>query len=143
MSTRGENRPLYSPLVLTFDETKPRHLSFFSEQSRLRWSVYMLPLSMAASYIGNDNVGVYAYPIGANIRIWYNMGPKAGAIADLKVRQAIDKALNFDAIAAVGTAGFAKEVRSYFPDNSIYYHEIFSDEERAVDIEGAKALLNR
>ena len=69
------------------------------------------------------------------------MGPNAGATADLKVRQAIDKALNFDAIAGIGTAGMGHEVHSYFPDESKFYNETFTTEERAQDIEGAKALL--
>ncbi len=102
---------------------------------------YNMPVSMAATYVGNENVNVIVHEFGQNSRVWYNMGPKAGATKDLKVRQAIDKALNFDAIAQVGTGGFGKEVHSYFPDNSKYYNEIFTTEERAVDIEGAKKLL--
>ncbi|MDO5139431.1 MAG: ABC transporter substrate-binding protein, partial [Oscillospiraceae bacterium] len=63
------------------------------------------------------------------------------ATADIRVRQAIDKALDFDAIAMVGTSGMGEEVHGYFPIESKYYNETFTKEERAQDIEGAKALL--
>ncbi len=102
---------------------------------------YDMPMSMASTYVADDSVQVIAHTFGQNTRIWYNMGPNAGPTADIRVRQAIDKALNFDAIAMVGTAGFGEEVHGTFPAESRYYNEIFTKEERAVDIEGAKALL--
>ena len=102
---------------------------------------YDMPISMASTYEGNDAVNLIAHTFGQNTRLWYNMGPKAGATADIKVRQAIDKALDFNAIALVGTANMGTEVHGYFPDNSRFYNETFTAEERAVDIEGAKALL--
>ena len=39
------------------------------------------------------------------------------------------------------TAGFHDEIHGYFPEESKFYNEIFTAEERAQDIEGAKALL--
>ena len=102
---------------------------------------YDMPVAMASTYLPNDDVQVIAHTFGQNTRIWYNMGPNAGATADIRVRQAIDKALNFDAIAQVGTAGFGQEVHGTFPAESKFYNEIFTTEERAQDIEGAKALL--
>lgn len=102
---------------------------------------YNMPVSMASTYAGNEDVNLIVHEFGQNTRLWYNMGPKAGATKDIRVRQAIDKALNFDAIATVGTGGFGEEVHSYFPNNSKYYNDMFTEEERAVDIEGAKALL--
>ena len=102
---------------------------------------YDMPMSVAQTYVTDDTVQVIAHTFGQNTRIWYNMGPKAGATADIRVRQAIDKALDFDAIAMVGTAGFGEEVHGTFPAESKFYNEIFTKEERAVDIEGAKALL--
>ena len=102
---------------------------------------YDMPISMASTYKGNDQVNLIVHTFGQNTRIYYNQGENAGATKDLKVRQAIDKALNFDAIAGVGTAGLGTEVHSYFPDESPYYHDMFTAEERAQDIEGAKALL--
>ena len=102
---------------------------------------YDMPMSMASTFVSNDDLKVIAHTFGQNTRVWYNMGPNAGATADIRVRQAIDKALNFDAIAMIGTAGFGEEVHSAFPIESKYYNEIFTKEERAQDIEGAKALL--
>ena len=102
---------------------------------------YDMPMSMAQTYIADDNLQVIAHTFGQNTRIWYNMGPKAGATADIRVRQAIDKAIDFDAVAAVATAGFGEEVHGTFPKESKFYNEIFTKEERAQDIEGAKALL--
>ena len=102
---------------------------------------YDMPVSMASTYLANDDVQLYVHDFGQNTRVWYNMGPNAGATADIRVRQAIDKALDFDAIAYVGTAGFGSQVHGYFPENSKYYNEIFTTEERVQDIEGAKTLL--
>jgi len=102
---------------------------------------YDMPISMATTYIGNEAVNVIAHTFGQNTRLWYNMGPNAGVTSDLLVRQAIDKALDFDAIAMVGTSGMGEEVHGYFPVESKYYNETFTKEERAQDIEGAKALL--
>ena len=102
---------------------------------------YDMPMSMASTYVADDSVQVIAHTFGQNTRLWYNMGPNAGPTADIRVRQAIDKALDFDAIAMVGTAGFGEEVHGTFPAESKFYNEIFTKEERAVDIEGAKALL--
>ena len=102
---------------------------------------YDMPISMASTYRGNDQVKLVVHPFGQNTRIFYNQGEGAGATKDIKVRQAIDKALDFNAIAGIGTAGMGAEVHSYFPDDSPYYHDMFTAEERAQDIEGAKALL--
>jgi peptide/nickel transport system substrate-binding protein len=100
-----------------------------------------MPISMATTYVGNESVNVIAHTFGQNTRLWYNMGPNAGATADIRVRQAIDKALDFDVIAMVGTSGMGEEVHGYFPIESKYYNETFTKEERAQDIEAAKALL--
>jgi peptide/nickel transport system substrate-binding protein len=102
---------------------------------------YDMPISMATTYVGNDAVNVIAHTFGQNTRLWYNMGPNAGATADLLVRQAIDKALDFDIIAMVGTSNMGEAVQGYFPVESPYYNETFTKEERAQDIEAAKALL--
>lgn len=102
---------------------------------------YDMPVAMASTYQADEKVQLIAHTFGQNTRLWYNMGPNAGATADIKVRQAIDKALDFNAIAMVGTAGFGQEVHGYFPEESKFYNEIFTAEERAQDIEGAKALL--
>jgi peptide/nickel transport system substrate-binding protein len=69
------------------------------------------------------------------------MGEKAGATKDIRVRQAIEKALNLDALTAVGSAGFGEVALGYFPTDSKYYNAVYTPEELAVDIDGAKALL--
>ena len=70
------------------------------------------------------------------------MGENAGATKDIRVRQAIDKALDFNAIAGIATAGlFTEPQLGYAGTESPYYEPIWTEEERAVDLEGAKALL--
>ena len=129
----------YKDIRITFiNDPASRALAIMSGDVQV---AYDMPISMATTYIGNESVNVIAHTFGQNTRLWYNMGPNAGATADIRVRQAIDKALDFDAIAMVGTAGMGEEVHGYFPVESKYYNEIFTKEERAQDIEGAKALL--
>ncbi len=100
-----------------------------------------VPTSQAATNIGKDSLKVGIYPFGQEKHLWYNMGEKAGATKDQKVREAIDKALNFDAIAQVSSAGTAGPSDSYWESTSPFYSPAYTAEERAVDIEGAKALL--
>ena len=100
-----------------------------------------MPITMASSFQNDERVNLHINDMGNTARLFYNMGPKAGATADLKVRQAIDKALDFDAIALVATGGLGQEIHGYFPENSPYYNETFTREEREVDIEGGAALL--
>ncbi len=102
---------------------------------------YDMPVVQAAAFAGNDQVTTIVYGFGQVAHLWYNMGPNAGPTADAKVRAALDKALNFDAIAQVGTAGFGQPALGYFPEDGKYYNQTYTPEERAVDIEGAKALL--
>ncbi len=129
----------YKEIVFTFtQDSAARAMAVQSGDLNVAWD---MPISRVNTYAGSDSVDVVMHTFGQNTRVFYNMGPKAGATADLKVRQAIDKALNFDAIAMVATAGTVPAVLGYFDSNSKYYNETFSAEERAVDIEGAKALL--
>ena len=100
-----------------------------------------LPVAMAANFALNDNVQTIIYPFGQVMHLWYNMGEKAGATKDIRVRQAIEKALNLDALTAVGSAGFGEVALGYFPTDSKYYNAVYTPEELAVDIDGAKALL--
>lgn len=102
---------------------------------------YDMPVSQAATYAESDAVNTTIYPFGQETHLWYNMGENAGATKDQKVREAIDKALDFDAIAQVGTAGFAEASLSYWDTSCDFYTENYTKEERAVDVEGAKALL--
>ena len=99
-----------------------------------------VPLVEANAAVSDDKV--YIYTTGQMAHLWYNMSESAGATKDLKVRQAIDKALNFDAIATVATAGmFTDPQLGYAGTTSPYYTQLWTEEERAVDIEGAKALM--
>lgn len=102
---------------------------------------YDMPVSQAATYAENDSVQTTIYGFGQTTHLWYNMGENAGATSDAKVREAIDKALDFDAIAQVGTAGFAKASDSYWDPTCSFYSSNYTAEERAVDVEGAKKLL--
>lgn len=129
----------FKEIKLVFiQDAASRAMSILSGDAQV---AYNMPVSTASTYEGNEEVKLIVHDFGQNTRLWYNMGPNAGATKDIKVRQAIDKALNFDAIAQVGTGGFGKEVHGYFPENSKYYNETFTADERKVDIEGAKALL--
>lgn len=100
-----------------------------------------LPVSQAATYTSKDNINVIIQPFGQVMHLWYNMGDKAGATKDLRVRQAIEKALNLEAMSAVATGGYGGVSYGYFPADSKYYNAVYTAEEMAVDIEGAKALL--
>ncbi len=129
----------YKEIVFTFtNDAAARAMAVQSGDLNV---AYDMPISMVNTYVGSDAVDVIMHTFGQNTRLHYNMGPKAGATKELKVRQAIDKALDFDAIAMVGTAGTVPAVLGYFDSESKYYNETFTAEERAVDIEGAKALL--
>lgn len=100
-----------------------------------------IPVSQAATYAAGDAVNISIYEYGQSTHLWYNMGENAGVTSDILVRQAIDKALDFDAIAQVGTAGYGESCLSYFDPTCSYYSAYYTEEDRAVDIEGAKELL--
>ena len=100
-----------------------------------------IPLINGTAFVDKENVKTYIYPTGNVLHLWYNMGENASATKDLKVRQAIDKALNFDAITQVATMGYAQPALGYAEPESKYYTQTLTEEERAVDVEGAEALL--
>lgn len=99
-----------------------------------------IPIGQASEYASNDKLRTYVYSNGEVEHLFFNMGD-GHPTADIKVRQAIDKALNYDAIAAVATAGYGTQSLSYVTKNAPYYVEAYSAEDRAVDIEAAKELL--
>ena len=99
-----------------------------------------MPVIQAATYAGSDSVNVIAFTFGQNTHLWFNM-TDGHATADIKVRQAIMKALNYEALAQVGTAGTAPMAVGYAPAGSLYANETYTAEEKAMDIDGAKALL--
>jgi ABC-type transport system substrate-binding protein len=63
------------------------------------------------------------------------------ATQDLNVRKAIDLALNFDGLAQIGTGGAYGASTGYVEEGLEYHLDTYTAEERAVDIEAAKALL--
>lgn len=100
-----------------------------------------MPVITASNFAESDSVNTVVFDYGQVIHLWYNM--KEGMpTADIKVRQAIDKCIDFDALAFVGTAGTGAPALGYIsPNVPAYYNETYTTEERAVDVEGAKALL--
>ena len=129
----------YKTIKFTFtNDAAAREMAVESGDAQV---AYDMPVSQASTYAASDAVNTTIYGFGQTTHLWYNMGDNAGATKDLKVRQAIDKAINFDAIAQVGTEGFAPAAMSYWDPTCDFYQENYTAEERAVDIEGAKALL--
>ncbi|MCF0127218.1 MAG: ABC transporter substrate-binding protein, partial [Pseudobutyrivibrio sp.] len=101
---------------------------------------YDMPVAQAASFKDNAQVRTYVYSNGEVEHLFMNQG-EGHPTADIRVRQAIAKCLNYDAIAQVATAGFGSKVYSYAIDTASYYAPNYTDEDLAIDIEGAKALL--
>lgn len=129
----------FKEIVFTFtSDAAAREMAIESGDSDLTIDV---PISQAATYAQSSAVSTYIYSFGQVIHLWYNMGENAKATKDQKVRAAIDKALNFDAVTQVATAGFGTPAMAYMDPAATYYKENYTAEERAVDIEGAKALL--
>lgn len=129
----------FKEIVFTFtSDAAAREMAIESGDSDVTIDI---PISQAATYAQNDAVSTYIYSFGQVSHLWYNMGEKAGPTKEQKVREAIDKALNFDAITQVATAGFGKPAMAYMDPAATYYKENYTAEERAADVEGAKALL--
>ncbi len=101
---------------------------------------YDMPVVQAATFAESENVQTIIHTFGQVAHLWYNM-TEGHATADANVRKAIDMALDFDALAQVGTGGFNTQSLGYFTPDNKYYNETYTAEERAVDVEGAKALL--
>ncbi|MCR5678145.1 MAG: ABC transporter substrate-binding protein [Agathobacter sp.] len=99
-----------------------------------------IAVSQAATFAENESVHTYLYPNGEMEHLFFNMG-ESHVTSDIRVRQAIAKCLNYDAITATNTAGFGTTALSYFDPSAGYYVEGWTKEEMAQDIEGAKALL--
>lgn len=128
----------YQTIVFTFtNDAASREMAVESGDAQV---AYDMPVSQAASFIRNDKVGVIAYGFGQVYHLWYNM-MENHKTSELALRQAIDKSLDFDAIAQVGTAGFGKASLGYFTEDSSTYNQSYKSEERAIDIEGAKKIL--
>lgn len=129
----------YKQIVFTF--TSDPAARIMAVQSGDADVAYAIPTAQASTFQGNEAVKVVNYTFDQVNHLWFNMGENAGATADQKVREAIDKALDYDAINAVGSAGLTAPSLGYFVEGNPNYNAVYTPEERAVDIEGAKALL--
>lgn len=128
----------YKTIVLTFtNDAAAREMAVESGDAQVAVD---MPVIQAATFGESEAVNVVIYDFGQVSHLWYNM-TEGHATADKKVREAIDKCIDFDALANVGTAGTAPAALGYLSTNNTYYNETYTAEERTVDIEGAKALL--
>ena len=128
----------YKQIVLTFtNDAAAREMAVESGDSQVAVD---MPVIQAATYAESENVNVVVYDFGQVTHLWYNM-TEEHATQDQKVREAIQKCIDYNALAQVGTAGVGTQALGYLSTNSIYYNETYTEEERVVDIEGAKALL--
>lgn len=128
----------YKDIVFTFtNDAASREMAVESGDAQV---AYDMPVSQAATFTKNENVSVISYTFGQISHLWYNMTDDHKT-SELALRQAIDKALDFDALAQVGSAGFGSQSLGYFEESSPYYNATYTKEERAVDVEGAKKLL--
>lgn len=129
----------FKTIVFTFTpDAAARVLAVESGDAQI---AYDLPGNQAMTYAGRTDLNTLVYSFGQVSHIWYNMGDKAGATKDVRVRQAIDLAMNFDAIAMVASGNSAQPSLGYFEPNSKYYNETYTAEERAVNVDAAKELL--
>ena len=128
----------FKTIVLTFtNDAAAREMAVESGDAQVAVD---MPVIQAATYQASDNVNVVIYDFGQVSHLWYNM-LEGRPTADIRVRQAIDKCIDFDALAMVGTAGTGAPALGYLSPVSPYYDETYTNEERVVDIDGAKALL--
>ena len=128
----------YETIVFTFqNDPASRAMSVQSGDAQV---AYNMPITQAANYAETDGVDAVIYEYGQNVRMWYNM-TEGHVTEDQTVREAISKALNHYAIAAVGTANFGGPTFGYFGTDSPYYNATYSEEDITLDVEGAKALL--
>lgn len=127
---------------------KELKFTFISDASSRQMSVlsgdadvaYEIPVSMAKSMEENQDVKTWIYSGGSVYHMFYNIG-SGGPLADIRVRQAIDKALNYDALAAVGTGGYGTKSFGYIDEANALHTQTYTEEEKQIDIDGAKQLL--
>ena len=99
-----------------------------------------IDIAQAATYESDENLSTTFYSFGQVYHLWFNMRDSE-AMKNADVRAAIDKALDYQAIAAYATAGQAEESLGYIESDVAFAHDYYTKEERAQDIEGAKELL--
>lgn len=99
-----------------------------------------MPVVQAATYQQGGKVGVAVFPVGSVNSLWYCQ--KEGRVtSDKAVRTAISMAIDWDAVAMVGTAGYLGAADDYFPADNYYYNGTYADVDRTPDPEGAKKVL--
>jgi peptide/nickel transport system substrate-binding protein len=101
---------------------------------------YDIPVAQASTYVNNDKIKTSFYSFGQVYHIWMNMRDSE-PMKDVKVREALDKALDYDAIAAYATGGQGTQALGYLDENVPFYVQSYTKEERTQDLDGAKALL--
>lgn len=100
-----------------------------------------MPTLQSATYVSNPAIKTYIWSYGQETHLWYNMGENAGPTKDLAVRQAIDAAIDFNALAQVATAGMSGAAMSYVSGAAAYSGPYDTVETKAADPELAKQLL--
>ena len=83
----------YKQIVFTF--TSDPAARIMAVQSGDADVAYAIPTAQASTFQGNEAVKVVNYTFDQVNHLWFNMGENAGATADQKVREAIDKALDY------------------------------------------------
>ncbi|MBE5911133.1 ABC transporter substrate-binding protein [Pseudobutyrivibrio sp.] len=101
---------------------------------------YDISVAQASTYVSNENVKTSFYSFGQVMHLWMNIRDSK-PMQDVRVREAIDKAFDYDAIAAYQTGGQGTQSLGYIDADVPFAVDYYTTEERAQDIEGAKALL--
>lgn len=128
----------FKNLRITFvNDPNSKVSAVMSGDAQAAWD---LPVAQASSFAENTSLRTYVYTNGEVEHLFFNHG-EGHPTSDLKVRQAIAKALNYPAIAAVATAGYGKTALSYVQSGASYYTPGWTEAELTPDVEGAKALL--
>ncbi len=99
-----------------------------------------IAVAQASTYASNPNVKTSFYSFGQVMHLWMNMRDSE-PMKDVRVREAIDKALDYDAIAAYQTGGQGTQSLGYIDKDVPFAVDYYTEDERKQDIEAAKALL--
>ena len=67
------------------------------------------------------------------VNLFYNMA-NGSPLEDIKVRQAIDKALDFDALAYIGTGGYGTKSLGYIENSNSLHTDTYTEDEKSLDM---------
>lgn len=98
--------------------------------------IYPMPAIQAGTVNGVDNIEVIAKP--SNIMRYVTLNTRVEAMSDVRVRQAMNYAIDKQAYIAAIFSGYAEEVYSAFPSTIQHYSP---QEPYAYNIEKAKELM--